>query len=121
MDHTFSDNGVSSTWTQGCDVQIEQIVSGPTFIAADNSTNTVASVSMSVNGTKIGNCGNSFDFTAVLTGSDGSSYDIAIDSSDFFSAAGADISQEIARTSENYTLTLEVVATNAESIADHQA
>jgi len=120
MDYTFSDNGISGTWTQGCGVQIDQ-AQFTQFICADNVTNTDASAHIFVNGTKIGDCGNDFTITATLTGNDGSSYNFSVDSEAFFSNAGQSLSQQIDRESAQYSFTLGVVANDAESVADHQA
>lgn len=54
-----------------------------------------------------------------MTGDDGSSYAFPIDWHDFFSAEGQDFTQPIARTEQNYTFTLSVEATDAQSVEEH--
>lgn len=118
MDHIFSDNGISGSWTQGCAVQIDQ-ADFASFVRANNETDVTASANVFVNGTKVGDCGNSFNFTATMTGTDGSSYSLDINTNDFFSTAGQTIVQDIERSAANYTLNIEVVATSAESVEAH--
>lgn len=54
-----------------------------------------------------------------MTGTDNSSY-IFVATDDFFTAAGQKINQNITKTSDNYTVTVDMNAVNAESVEHHQ-
>lgn len=120
MGYVFSDGGVSGRWIQGCEVLLDQ-VEFDAFTIANNETNTDAAANLFANGSMIGDCGNDFTVTGLLTGTDGSSYPIDINHADFFSAKGQHISQAISREAVNYTFSVTVTADNAQSVEAHQA
>lgn len=99
-------------------MQIDEAEFGP-FTRADNDTGAVATASLTAVGVVAGDCGSDYAFTAVLTGTDGSEYSFDIDADDFFSVDGQAFTQDIARTEENYTFTVTVEATGAQSVAEH--
>jgi len=98
MDYTFSDNGISGTWTQGCSIQIDQ-AQFQEFTCANNETDTSAQAHIFINGTKIGDCGDKFGMAAAMTAADGTKYTFDIDQDAFFSNEGQYLKQLIDRES----------------------
>lgn len=116
----FNDGGASGHWTQACKVQVDE-ASFLGFTAANNETNTTAAAHLLANGTKTGDCGSKFTFSAVLTDSDGNSQVIKINENEFFSEAGQTIDQDIARELAYLNFSVKVKADDAQTAAEHQA
>lgn len=93
------------------------------FTGANHTQNDSASAVAHVHfaGSHIGDCGDNEIVTAVMTGSDGSSYTFAVSNTAFFSAAGQSIDQEITKTVDTYTVVVSMSAPNAQDVATHQA
>ena len=77
-------------WTQGCQVQIDQ-VAFKEFTAANRETSEIATTTMMINGTKSGDCGSTFDIDATLTAQNGTTQSIDFDTASFFSASGSSV------------------------------
>lgn len=99
------------SWIPACKVQITEL-DITSFVAADNATDTNASANILLAGVSQGYCGDDIQVIATLSGDDGSSYDLAVNSS-YYTDAGQSISQEISRDSVIYTLSVSMDATSA--------
>jgi hypothetical protein len=108
------------SWRQGCLVAVDEVTI-VSFRAADNDTQTTAAANLQASGTKTGDCGDSFVFTATLTSENGDVAQVPITAADFFSEAGASATVDIDRFVQHHQFSLKVVADKAPTVAQHQA
>lgn len=108
------------SWRQGCLVAVDEVTI-VSFRAADNDTQTTAAANLQASGTKTGDCGDSFVFTATLTSENGDVAQVPITAADFFSEAGASATIDIERFVQHHLFSLKVVADKAPTVAQHQA
>jgi hypothetical protein len=89
-----------------------------TFVTADSNTDTEAQANIVMGGVALGDC-DVPSVTATMTGTDGSSYSFAI-TDDFYTAVGQSVNQPISRTSDAYTVVVDMSAPLAQSVDSHQ-
>lgn len=108
----YSEDTVSLTkklsWEQGCQVQITEVTGKA--VRADADLQRPASIEITSFGTKVGFCGSVTTITASLTGDDGSTQSVTVNSDDFFSADGAVTNLTVGRDAQTYVWHLTVNA-----------
>lgn len=118
----YSEDTVSLTkklsWEQGCQVQITEVTGKA--VRADADLQRPASIEITSFGTKVGFCGSVTTITASLTGDDGSTQSVTVNSDDFFSADGAVTNLTVGRDAQTYVWHLTVNAGQAPTIEYHQ-